>query len=110
MIVVPLSLRSGCTPRRLNPLVTASRQAMRPVVVVAGQFARDLVVVVDRMPGPGESGMVQQRRDMLGGKGANQTLALAQLGLGMSRTWRRAAAATRLSARLFPADFPLPAF
>ncbi len=54
---------------------------MTPEVVVVGQLARDLVVVVDRVPGPGESGKVTQRREMLGGKGANQAVALAQLGL-----------------------------
>lgn len=50
-------------------------------VVVVGQLARDLVLVVDRVPAAGESGRVRQRREMLGGKGANQAVALAQLGL-----------------------------
>ena len=57
---------------------------MRPVrndVVVVGQLARDLVLVVDKMPGPGESGTVQVRREMLGGRGVNQAVALAQLGM-----------------------------
>jgi ribokinase len=50
---------------------------MRPDVVVAGQLARDLVVVVDQVPGPEESGTVRERREMLGGKGANQAELLA---------------------------------
>jgi ribokinase len=54
---------------------------MGPDVVVLGQLARDLVLVVDQVPGPGQSGAVQLRREMLGGKGANQAVALAQLGL-----------------------------
>jgi ribokinase len=57
---------------------------VRPVrndVVVVGQLARDLVLVVDKMPEPGESGTVQVRREMLGGRGVNQAVALAQLGM-----------------------------
>ena len=54
---------------------------MGPDVVVLGQLGRDLVLVVDQVPGPGESGTVRLRREMLGGKGANQAVALAQLGL-----------------------------
>lgn len=50
-------------------------------VVVAGQLARDLVLVVDDVPGAGRSAAVRERREMLGGKGANQAVALAQLGL-----------------------------
>ncbi|MFB4313180.1 PfkB family carbohydrate kinase [Actinomadura sp. 21ATH] len=49
-------------------------------VVVMGQVARDLVLVVDEMPGTGESAPVRERREMLGGKGANQAVGLAQLG------------------------------
>ncbi len=54
---------------------------MGPDVVVVGQLARGLVLVVDQVPGPGESGTVRLRREMLGGKGADQAVALAQLGL-----------------------------
>jgi ribokinase len=50
-------------------------------VVVFGQLARDLVLVVDDVPAAGHSGAVRERREMLGGKGANQAVALAQLGL-----------------------------
>jgi ribokinase len=50
-------------------------------VVVFGQLARDLVLVVDTVPEAGGSGYVRERREMLGGKGANQAVALAQLGM-----------------------------
>ena len=52
-----------------------------PDVVVFGQVARDLVLVVDAVPGPGRSASVRQRREMLGGNGANQAVSLAQLGM-----------------------------
>jgi ribokinase len=48
-------------------------------VVVVGQIARDLVLVVDEVPQAGTSVPVHQRREMLGGKGANQAVGLAQL-------------------------------
>jgi ribokinase len=50
-------------------------------VVVAGQLARDLVLVVEDVPEAGQSRPVRERREMLGGKGANQAVAVAQLGL-----------------------------
>ncbi|MEU4564784.1 PfkB family carbohydrate kinase [Actinoplanes sp. NPDC023936] len=49
-------------------------------VVVTGQLARDLVLLVDAMPETGTSADARLRREMLGGKGANQAVALAQLG------------------------------
>ncbi|USX55376.1 PfkB family carbohydrate kinase [Lentzea sp. HUAS12] len=49
-------------------------------VVVVGQIARDLVLVVDEVPGPGGTAPVRERREMLGGKGANIAVGLAQLG------------------------------
>lgn len=49
-------------------------------IVVVGQMARDLVLRVRAAPGPGESVPVRSRRELLGGKGANQAVALAQLG------------------------------
>ncbi|MET9633999.1 PfkB family carbohydrate kinase [Lentzea sp. NPDC006480] len=49
-------------------------------IVVMGQMARDLVLVVDEVPGPGDVAPVRERREMLGGKGANIAVALAQLG------------------------------
>jgi ribokinase len=55
---------------------------MQPVdVVVVGQIARDLVLLVEELPPPGTGAAVRQRREMLGGKGANQAVALAQLGV-----------------------------
>ena len=50
-------------------------------IVVAGQIARDLVLVVDELPGAGSTAPVRRRREMLGGKGADQAVAMAQLGL-----------------------------
>ncbi len=46
---------------------------------MVGQLARDLVLTVDRMPGVGTSADATGRREQLGGKGANQAVALAQL-------------------------------
>jgi ribokinase len=40
-----------------------------PQVVVVGQIARDLVVVVDEVPGPDATAPVRRRREMPGGKG-----------------------------------------
>jgi ribokinase len=54
---------------------------MEPNVVVFGQLARDLVLVVDKVPAAGQTGRVWRRRELLGGKGANQAVALAQLGM-----------------------------
>jgi ribokinase len=53
-------------------------------VVVAGQLARDVVLVVDEHPPVGSAADVCERRDMLGGKGANQAVALAQLGVSVA--------------------------
>ncbi|MDQ0370540.1 PfkB family carbohydrate kinase [Catenuloplanes indicus] len=50
-------------------------------VMVAGQIARDLVLTVPAVPGAGEAADAHERREMLGGKGANQAVALAQLGV-----------------------------
>lgn len=49
--------------------------------VVVGQVARDLTLRVDEVPGPGGSAPVRARREVLGGKGANQAVGMAQLGL-----------------------------
>lgn len=54
-------------------------------MVVFGQIARDLVLVVDAMPAASQSAGVHQRRELLGGKGANQAVALAQLGMRPAR-------------------------
>ena len=53
----------------------------RPPVVVVGQVARDLVLVVDEVPGPGGTVDVEQRRELLGGKEANIAVGLTQLGV-----------------------------
>lgn len=61
------------------PTVSRPRRA-----VVVGQLARDVVLLVDRMPEPGTSVDVRSRRELLGGKGANQAVGLAQLGLDVA--------------------------
>lgn len=53
-------------------------------VVVVGQIGRDLVLRMEALPGPGGSVTATGRRELLGGKGANQAVALAQLGLGVA--------------------------
>lgn len=53
----------------------------RPPVVVVGQIARDLVLVVDDVPVPSGSAAVRERRELLGGKGANIAVGLSQLGV-----------------------------
>jgi ribokinase len=53
-------------------------------VVVVGQLARDVVLVVDEMPSAGAAADVRERRETLGGKGANQAVALVQLGAEVS--------------------------
>jgi ribokinase len=50
-------------------------------VIVFGQIARDLILVVDSVPAASRSADVYQRRELLGGKGANQAVGLAQLGM-----------------------------
>lgn len=49
-------------------------------VMVLGQIARDLVLRVDRIPAAGEAIDARERREILGGKGANQAVSVAQLG------------------------------
>ena len=56
---------------------------MAPIVVV-GQVARDLVLVVDQLPEAGGSVDVGRRRELLGGKGANIAVGLAQLGAAVA--------------------------
>jgi ribokinase len=48
---------------------------------VVGQLARDLVLSIGELPGPGTAADAADRREQLGGKGANQAVALAQLGV-----------------------------
>jgi ribokinase len=54
-----------------------------PDVVVVGQVGRDLVLEVRSFPPAGGSTDVVRRREMLGGKGANQAVGLRQLGAGV---------------------------
>jgi ribokinase len=51
---------------------------------VAGSLNMDLVVTVDRFPRPGETISGHSFKTLLGGKGANQALALARLGARVS--------------------------
>jgi ribokinase len=53
----------------------------KSIVVVLGQAGRDLVLQVNELPEAGGSSPVRQSIERLGGKGANQAVALAQLGL-----------------------------
>ena len=50
-------------------------------VAVIGQVGRDLVLRAAGMPEPGGSAPIVERRDLLGGKGANQAVGLTQLGV-----------------------------
>ncbi len=50
-------------------------------VVVIGQVGRDLVLRNDGPPSAGESTTVLRRNELLGGKGANQAVGLAQPGV-----------------------------
>jgi ribokinase len=50
-------------------------------VVVLGQVGRDIVLRVGALPDAGGSVTARDRREVLGGKGANQAVALAQLGV-----------------------------
>jgi ribokinase len=61
--------------------ISLAQPGQEPDVIVFGQIARDLVLVVAAVPDPSQSADVCQRREMLGGKGANQAVALAQLGM-----------------------------
>ncbi|HVX43700.1 MAG TPA: PfkB family carbohydrate kinase [Mycobacteriales bacterium] len=49
-------------------------------ILCAGQIARDLALLVADIPEPGATQPVRKRREMLGGKGANQAVAATQLG------------------------------
>jgi ribokinase len=50
------------------------------VIAVVGSVNLDVVVVVPRLPGPGETVVGGDRRELPGGKGANQAVAAARLG------------------------------
>lgn len=51
-----------------------------PELVAVGQIGRDLVLGVERLPEGGGAAPVRERRELLGGKGANQAVASRQLG------------------------------
>jgi hypothetical protein len=53
-------------------------------VVAVGQLARDVVLRVEAVPEQGRSAAVAERLEMLGGKGANQAVGMAQSGLDVS--------------------------
>lgn len=53
-------------------------------VVVVGQVACDLVLRVAEFPAPGGAAPAGERRELLGGKGANQAVGLQQLGLDVA--------------------------
>ncbi|MFE9747729.1 PfkB family carbohydrate kinase [Saccharothrix saharensis] len=59
-------------------MATGYRLTMR--IAVVGQIARDLVLVVPEVPGPGGHADVLERREVLGGKGANIARGTRQLG------------------------------
>ena len=61
--------------------VVPGRMDANEQVLVVGQVARDLVLRVDEAPGAREAVPTRQRLEMLGGKGANQAVGLAQLGV-----------------------------
>jgi ribokinase len=50
------------------------------VIAVVGSANLDVVVAVARLPGPGETVVGADRRELPGGKGANQAVAAARLG------------------------------
>ncbi|HEX2362588.1 MAG TPA: PfkB family carbohydrate kinase, partial [Jiangellaceae bacterium] len=54
--------------------------AKRAAVCVLGSANMDLVVTVDRAPGPGETVTGHEFAQIPGGKGANQALAAARAG------------------------------
>lgn len=54
---------------------------LSPGVVVFGQAARDLVLPIDELPRPGASVAVHTHSEVLGGKGANQAVSFARLGV-----------------------------
>jgi ribokinase len=74
--------QSDISQPREDPARPGPHGASRtPDVIVFGQIARDLVLVVDAVPSARQAADVYQRRELLGGKGANQAVALAQLGM-----------------------------
>jgi ribokinase len=58
------------------------------VIAVVGSINLDLVVAVDRHPGPGETVVGGDCRQFPGGKGANQAVAAARLGAKVAMVGR----------------------
>jgi ribokinase len=58
------------------------------VIAVVGSINLDLVVAVERHPAPGETVVGGDRRELPGGKGANQAVAVARLGADVAMVGR----------------------
>jgi ribokinase len=58
------------------------------VIAVVGSINLDFVVTVERHPAPGETVMGGDRRELPGGKGANQAVAAARLGAPVAMVGR----------------------
>ncbi|MET0930177.1 MAG: ribokinase [Aeromicrobium sp.] len=56
----------------------------QPLTVVVGSVNRDVIVTVGRLPVEGETVLATGRREGLGGKGANQAMAVARAGGAVS--------------------------
>ena len=68
------------------------------MIAVVGSINLDLVVTVERHPAPGETVVGGDRRELPGGKGANQAVAAARLGRAVAIVGRVGAdAAGRLA-------------
>jgi ribokinase len=68
-------------PNDTAPDDAVPRGAVPAGVVVFGQAGRDLVLPVDELPPPGASTAVRTHIEVLGGKGANQAVSFARLGI-----------------------------
>jgi ribokinase len=58
------------------------------VIAVVGSINLDMVVTVERHPAPGETVMGGDHRELPGGKGANQAVAVARLGADVAMIGR----------------------
>src|ERR671916_2058058 len=76
-------LSAASQPRRCGSWVVPGKtpEVTTHTAAVVGQLARDLVLSVDDLPEPGSSADATGRLEQLGGKGANQAVGLAQLGV-----------------------------
>jgi len=61
-------------------ITAEARNKMKPRILVVGSINMDLLMMVSRMPLPGESMLSEKYQFGPGGKGANQAVAAAQLG------------------------------